>query len=98
MRARHARRLTGNFGRRAREHDRSGRHAGRELAGLAWSRYRHGRWQADVYRLARLRLITKGITAIYGGDLCTYSNPAQFFLYRRNGASGRMVSLNLLMT
>jgi polyphenol oxidase len=46
----------------------------------------------------RLRLITKGITAIYGGDLCTYSNPAQFFLYRRNGASGRMVSLNLLMT
>jgi copper oxidase (laccase) domain-containing protein len=27
----------------------------------------------------RLRLITKGITPIYGGDLCTYSNPAQFF-------------------
>ncbi len=52
-----------------------------------------GRWLADIYLLARLRLKAKGITQIYGGVLCTYSDPARFFSYRRDRHTGRMASL-----
>jgi hypothetical protein len=49
-----------------------------------------GKWMADIYQLARLRLNALGITRIYGGDLCTYNDPERFYSYRRDGASGRM--------
>ncbi|MDH3533906.1 MAG: peptidoglycan editing factor PgeF [Gammaproteobacteria bacterium] len=51
-----------------------------------------GRWQADLSALARQRLANKGITAIYGGGLCTYADQQRFFSYRRDGATGRLVS------
>lgn len=50
------------------------------------------RWQADLYALARLRLRAAGVTQVYGGGLCTYSDDRRFFSYRRDGATGRMVS------
>lgn len=49
-----------------------------------------GKWLADLYQLARLRLNSLGITRVYGGELCTYSDPARFYSYRRDGATGRM--------
>jgi hypothetical protein len=49
-----------------------------------------GKWLADIYTLARLRLNTLGITQIYGGDCCTYRDSERFFSYRRDGATGRM--------
>lgn len=53
-----------------------------------------GKWLADLYGLARRRLNTLGITDIYGGGHCTYSENDRFFSYRRDGQySGRMVSL-----
>lgn len=52
-----------------------------------------GKWLADLYQLARLRLQRAGITAIYGGDFCTYSDQQRFFSYRRDGVTGRMASL-----
>ncbi|OGS74371.1 MAG: hypothetical protein A2063_04720 [Gallionellales bacterium GWA2_60_142] len=51
-----------------------------------------GKWFADIYALARLRLNALGVTRIYGGDRCTYREREQFFSYRRDGVTGRMGS------
>jgi YfiH family protein len=51
-----------------------------------------GKWFADIYALARLRLNALGITRIYGGNYCTFREPERFFSYRRDGATGRMGS------
>ncbi len=50
----------------------------------------NGKWLADLYALARLRLNKLGVTRIYGGDYCTYRDAARFYSYRRDGATGRM--------
>lgn len=52
-----------------------------------------GKWFADIYQLARLRLERAGVTAIYGGEFCTYSDAERFFSYRRESQTGRMASL-----
>lgn len=52
-----------------------------------------GRWQADLYGLARLRLGGAGVMDVYGGGYCTYSEPGHFFSYRRDQRCGRMASL-----
>ncbi len=52
-----------------------------------------GRWLTDIYQLARIRLNAAGVTAIYGGGLCTYSDPGRFFSYRRDKNTGRMATL-----
>jgi len=51
-----------------------------------------GRWQADLYALARRRLNAVGVNNIYGGGLCTYLEDERFFSYRRDRACGRLVS------
>ena len=52
-----------------------------------------GKWWADIYLLARLRLARIGVDRVYGGGLCTYSDAARFFSFRRDGVTGRMASL-----
>lgn len=52
-----------------------------------------GRWLADLYGLARLQLRRLSVTAIYGGDACTFSEPERFFSYRRENRTGRMATL-----
>lgn len=54
---------------------------------------RPGKWLADLYQLARLRLAAQGVVRIYGGDCCTYSDASRFFSYRRDGQTGRMASM-----
>lgn len=51
------------------------------------------RWLADIYQLARIALEQVGIINSYGGQFCTYSDQERFFSYRRDGITGRMVSL-----
>lgn len=51
-----------------------------------------GKWYADLYALARLRLSRAGVETVSGGINCTHGEPAQFYSYRRDGATGRMGS------
>lgn len=54
----------------------------------------HGeKYLADIYQLARQRLHALGITQVYGGGLCTFSDRERFFSYRRDGRCGRMATL-----
>jgi len=52
-----------------------------------------GKWKADIYRLARLRLSAAGVSDVHGGGLCTHSDPQRFFSYRRDGRTGRQATL-----
>jgi YfiH family protein len=52
-----------------------------------------GRWQADLFQLARRRLNSVGVTRIHGGGLCTFSDPVRFYSYRREHGCGRMATL-----
>jgi YfiH family protein len=59
----------------------------------AFSPSRPGHWLLDLYEVARRRLRKMGVDRIYGGGLCTYSDPARFFSYRRDGSTGRMAAM-----
>ncbi|WP_342219767.1 peptidoglycan editing factor PgeF [Rickettsiella endosymbiont of Miltochrista miniata] len=50
-------------------------------------------WHANLYKLAQQRLHKLGITSIYGGNYCTFSDKLRFFSYRRDHITGRMLSL-----
>jgi len=52
-----------------------------------------GRWQCDLYALARRRLAAIGVSAISGGLWCTFADAARFFSFRRDGRCGRMAAL-----
>ncbi|MEM7433122.1 MAG: peptidoglycan editing factor PgeF [Pseudomonadota bacterium] len=51
-----------------------------------------GRWQADLYELARARLMRSGVWRVSGGGWCTFADPARFYSYRRDGGTGRLLS------
>jgi polyphenol oxidase len=53
-----------------------------------------GKYWADLYALARLRLQGQGVHQIYGGEYCTHTQEDLFFSYRREGAkTGRMATM-----
>jgi polyphenol oxidase len=71
---------------------RSAAHA-EQIAAAFISASRPLHFYADIYALARAELQALGVTAIYGGDYCTYADEARFFSFRRDGVTGRMASL-----
>jgi YfiH family protein len=52
-----------------------------------------GRFMADLAELARRRLRSAGLTRIYGGGHCTFEDSERFFSHRRDGTTGRQVTL-----
>jgi YfiH family protein len=54
---------------------------------------RSGKWLADLFALARIRLAHAGVDAVYGGGICTYSDPKRWFSYRRDHSPARMAAL-----
>lgn len=64
-------------------------------AAAAFTANPRGRWQCDLYALARRRLAALGVSGpcVFGRSWCTYSDPGRFFSYRRDGQCGRMAAL-----
>ena len=50
-------------------------------------------FKADLYALARAELQALGISGVYGGEFCTYTEQERFYSYRRDIQTGRMASL-----
>jgi YfiH family protein len=57
-----------------------------------------GRYMADLYALARRRLLRLGVERIYGGGECTYTDDAKYYSHRRDGRTGRQATLIWLET
>jgi len=55
----------------------------------------HGetKWLCDLFWLARRSLARAGVRDVYGGELCTYSDPRRFYSHRRDKTTGRMAAL-----
>ena len=62
-------------------------------AAAAFAPHAPGKWLADIYRLARIRLDHAGVGSVHGGGRCTFSEADRFYSYRRDGVTGRMASL-----
>lgn len=64
-------------------------------AQAAFAPTRPGHWNIDLYALARQRLADAGLAAgnIFGGGLCTISDPKRFYSHRRDARTGRMATL-----
>ena len=58
----------------------------------AFAPTRPGHWRLDLYAVARQRLAARGVTRVFGGGFCTFSDPVRFFSYRRDKASERMAA------
>ncbi len=52
-----------------------------------------GKYLADLYALARIRLARAGCTDVFGGNACTVSDAERFYSYRRDRTTGRMATL-----
>jgi YfiH family protein len=53
-----------------------------------------GRFQADLYQLARQALARAGVASVSGGGRCTSCEPDEFYSFRRDGGcTGRMATL-----
>ncbi len=66
---------------------------GDPAASAAFKPYRENKWLADLFKLARRRLVRCGVQQVFGGGLCTYRDPARFYSYRRDKVTGRMAAL-----
>jgi len=58
-------------------------------ADVAFRRADGGKYFADLPALARQALTEAGVAEVAGTSACTYSDPARFYSYRRDGVTGR---------
>ena len=50
-------------------------------------------WLLDLYMIAGQRLRRSGVSRIYGGGFCTYSDAQRFYSFRRDRTAERMAAL-----
>jgi polyphenol oxidase len=65
----------------------------RAATDAAFAPHVDGKWLADLPVLARLRLAAHGVGTIRASGLCTASDAARFYSYRRDRVTGRMAAL-----
>ncbi|MDY6982974.1 MAG: peptidoglycan editing factor PgeF [Pseudomonadota bacterium] len=56
---------------------------------------RDGKWLADLYALARIRLRAAGLVSMHGDALCTVCHSDRFYSYRKQPVTGRFATLIL---
>ncbi len=59
----------------------------------AFAQNARGRFMADLGMLARRRLETLGVTRIFGGGECTFTQADRYYSHRRDGITGRQATL-----
>jgi YfiH family protein len=59
----------------------------------AFTKSVNDRYFADLYALARAELGVNGVSDIFGGNFCSFSQSEQFYSYRRDSQCGRNASL-----
>lgn len=52
-----------------------------------------GKYLANMEQLTRQHLQAAGVTGVYGGGHCTYTEKDRFYSYRREGKTGRIATL-----
>jgi len=57
------------------------------------SAFKPGKWFADLYQIARIRLITAGINQINGDCNCTFCGDSNFYSHRKKSPTGRFATL-----
>jgi YfiH family protein len=62
-------------------------------AAAAFTPTRPGHWLLDLYEVARQRLERRGVSRIYGGGFCTYSDAGRFYSFRRDRTAERMAAV-----
>jgi hypothetical protein len=51
------------------------------------------KYTADLFALGRQALDEVGVRRVFGGQDCTYSDPARYYSFRREGVTGRHAAL-----
>jgi YfiH family protein len=64
-----------------------------DYAQSAFAATRPGHWLLDLYAVAAQRLARAGVTRVFGGRFCTYTERERFFSFRRDSAKERMAAL-----
>jgi hypothetical protein len=54
---------------------------------------RREKYTADLFALGRQALGEVGVSRVFGGGECTYSDPGRFYSFRRDGVTGRHAAL-----
>lgn len=54
--------------------------------------HKPGHFLADLYALARWQLQGVGVSAVWGGQCCTFEQQHLYYSYRRDGQTGRFAS------
>ncbi len=59
----------------------------------AFVKQANGKYLADLHQIARLQLVSLGVTVIASLEECTYQETGKYYSYRKKQITGRMASL-----